>query len=299
LNDLLVAGEAEGATWSVQLLNAQREPLQVLATGQAEERTPIRAPWTGRDETGAWRPEGTYFIQLTGRDRRGRALPACEIRVVVDRQPPRVNIVSPQDGATVGSFFDVDVTVQEPHFQQLELEYRAGGDVAPWQPVPGAVGGRQTREDGTQTWRFRVQRANLKVETEGIFRLRAKAVDAAGQVGLATVELKSQEPQQVAVGFSPRTGERHPGAGSRQRLIEVWYQAGRGATILELRLYALRPAPNEREEVATYQPEKPETAGTFRTWRDWRQLFPAREGQLYAVVTDSGGRTADAVWTVH
>ncbi len=176
-----------GGRRHIAVLRSERRAEEMRATlagehgvtpGQIEIRPAKRSRWAGRDSREViWDSrtveDGQHLLRVVTTDVTGRRTAGAEISVTVDNEGPSVNLDSPRHGAVLMGVVDVAANAKDggSGLALVRFEYSTGGD--DWVEL-GTVSTLPSRT----SW-------NTGLLGEGDYRLRAIAVDRAGNEGVS------------------------------------------------------------------------------------------------------------------
>ena len=123
---------------SVHTDSASGLQVRSLGTSVGSTGVDVAFVWDGRDDQGAFAPEGRYVIRVHVRDGCGGSSDTSAT-VVVDRTPPVVAINLPLPGQSAPSSLDVTGSATDAHFHAYELSYGVGDNPSSWLHVDAGV----------------------------------------------------------------------------------------------------------------------------------------------------------------
>ena len=191
----------DDVTWQIAVKNASNSGVRT-ASGQGPG---FAFTWDGRSDSAQLQPDGTYTLELVATI--GTAAANDAKSMALDNTPPSVSITSPGTSQVLSNVYAqgvADVTISglatDANFSSWTLEYGVGGTPASWTALRSVV---PTPANGVLAiW-------PTLDKTNGIYSLRLRAVDKAGNLGAATTTptVGNFKMTQSVFEFNPSNGQ--------------------------------------------------------------------------------------------
>ncbi len=191
----------DDVTWQLVVRNASNSVVRT-ASGQGSEFT---FEWNGRSDSGQLQADGTYTLGLAATI--GTAVANDAKSTTLDNTLPSVSITSPGASQVLSNVYAqgiADVTISglaaDVNFSSWTLEYGLGAAPTSWTTLRNAV---PTPVNGVLAVWPTLDKAN------GVYSLRLRAVDKAGNLGATTVAptVGNFKVTQSVIEFNPSNGQ--------------------------------------------------------------------------------------------